>query len=153
MKGKPPSGVALTEDKVMRCGRQWQGTGSDTGSISLLRSAFYLSHVCRSFSWFHSRSWLTAFLMAIVVDVIQLLAADRAVERLEAVTKRLPSLETRNFPLSRTDCQCACMYDPSSSASKSTATCRMLFTRIRKPSLQAKRASMSSMLTAETQNR
>ena len=137
----------------MRCDRQWQKTDNDTGSISLLQSAFYLSHVYHSVSWCHSRNWLTAFLMDTAVDVIQLLAADKAVERLEAVTKRFPSLETRNLPLSRTDCQCACMYDLSSSASKSTATCRMLFTRMRKPSLQAKSAFMSSMLTAETQNR
>ncbi|WP_206665674.1 hypothetical protein, partial [Akkermansia muciniphila] len=47
----------------------------------------------------------------------RILAADRAVDRLEAGTMRLPSLETRNFPLSRTDCQCACMYDLSSNVS------------------------------------
>ena len=59
----------------MRCDRQWQKTDNDTGSISLLQSAFYLSHVYHSVSWCHSQSWLTAFLMDTVVDVIQLLAA------------------------------------------------------------------------------
>lgn len=38
-------------------------------------------------------------------DVMLFLVADRADERLEAVTYLVPSLDNRNRPLSRTDCQ------------------------------------------------
>ena len=37
-------------------------------------------------------------------DVMLFLAAERADERLEAVTYLVPSLDNRNRPLSRTDC-------------------------------------------------
>ncbi len=80
------------------------------------------------------------------------LTAESADERLEAVINRSPSLDNRNPPLSRTDCQRDWINEFSSSASNRTATWRRLFTRIRKPSLQAKRASISSMRT-ETENR
>ena len=38
-------------------------------------------------------------------DVMLFLAADRADERLEEPVKTKPSLDNRNRPLSRTDCQ------------------------------------------------
>ena len=38
-------------------------------------------------------------------DVMLFLAAERADERLEAVTYLVPSLDNRNRPLPRTDCQ------------------------------------------------
>ena len=84
-------------------------------------------------------------LIPTATDVLFFLTADNADERLVAETDRLPSLDCRNPPLSRTDCQRDRMNEFSSSASNKTTTCRRLFTRIRKPSLQAKRASISSI--------
>ena len=49
---------------------------------------------------------------------------------------RVPSLDCRNRPLSRTDCQRDWMKEFSRSASKRITTWRRLFTRIWKPSLQ-----------------
>ena len=86
-------------------------------------------------------------------DVMLFLAAERADERLEAVTYLVPSLDNRNRPLSRTDCHWTWMKECSRSVSNRIATWRILFTRMQKPSLQAKRASMSSIRRVETQNR
>ena len=153
IQSKPPSGIALTEAKVMRCVRYIRTRDNDTKQVSWQLSRFYFSHVWFLGSFFHSSSSLTAFRMPYATEVILFLVADKADDRLVAETVRFPSFDSRNPPRARTDCQCACMYDLSSSASKSTATWRMLFTRIRKPSLQAKRTSISSMRTVETQNR
>ncbi len=94
-----------------------------------------------------------AFLIPLVVAVFFILAIDRAVDRLEADTYDLPSFDTRNRPLLRTDCQYGSMSLFSSRASNMTATWRTLFTRILKSSRQEKSASISSMQSVETQNR
>ena len=66
---------------------------------------FYLSHTWLFGTSCHIFSRLTAFRMPRFADVMLFLAADRADERLEAVTYLVPSLDNRNRPLSRTDCQ------------------------------------------------
>lgn len=90
----------------------------------------------------------TARLMPIATDVTLFLTAESADERLDAETDRSSSLDSRNPPLSRTDCQRDWINEFSSSVLNRTVTWRSLFTRIRKPSLQAKRAFISSMRTS-----
>ncbi len=58
------------------------------------------------------------------------LTAESADEILEAEMNRLPSLDNKNLPLSRTDCQYGWMNEFSRSASNRIATWRILFTRI-----------------------
>ncbi len=57
-----------------------------------------------------------------MTDVLLFLTAESADERLEAVMNRAPSLDCRNRPLSRTDCQRDWMNEFSSSASKRITT-------------------------------
>ena len=88
---------------------------------------FYLSHG-RFFS--HSFNWPMARLMLYDTAVLLFLTAERADERLDAVINRVPSLDCKNRPLSRTDCQRDWMNEFSRSASKRITTWRRLFTRI-----------------------
>ena len=50
-------------------------------------------------------------LIALITDVGRILAAIRAVDRLEAEIVHFPSLDRRNPPRNRTACQCACIND------------------------------------------
>lgn len=72
--------------------------------VSRQLSLFYLSHTWLFGTSCYIFSRLTAFRMPRFADVMLFLAADRADERLEAVTYLVPSLDNRNRPLSRTDC-------------------------------------------------
>ena len=124
----------------------------DTMQVSWLFSRFYLSHTCLFRTSCHSFSRSISRLMPTATDVLLFLTAESADERLVAETDRLPSLDCRNRPLSSTDCQRDWISEFSSRASNRMTTWRRLFTRIRKPSLQAKRASISS-IHVEKQNR
>lgn len=124
----------------------------DTMQVSWLFSCFYLSHTWLFRTSCHSFRRSTARLIPAATDVLFFLTADSADERLVAETDRSPSLDSRNRPLSSTACQRDWISEFSSRASNRIATWRRLFTRIRKPSLQAKRASISS-IHVETQNR
>ena len=63
-------------------------------------------------------SSLMALFIPQMTDVLLFLTAESADERLEAVMNRVPSLDCRNCPLSRTDCQRDWMKEFSSSTSK-----------------------------------
>mgnify|MGYP006905952478 CR=1 FL=1 len=57
-----------------------------------------------------------------MTDVLLFLTAESADERLEAVINRAPSLDCRNRPLAKTDCQRDWMNEFSSSASNKITT-------------------------------
>lgn len=57
-----------------------------------------------------------------MTDVLLFLTAESADERLEAEMNRVPSLDCRNRPLSRTDCQRDWMNEFSRSASNKITT-------------------------------
>ena|GEM_PF-4702968 len=67
-------------------------------------------------------SSLMALFIPQMTDVLLFLTAESADERLEAVMNRVPSLDCRNCPLSRTDCQRDWMKEFSSSTSKRITT-------------------------------
>lgn len=115
-------------------------------------SCFYLSHTSLLVTFCHSFSRSMTFRMLYATDVMLFLMDDSAEDRVDTETERVPSLDCRNAPLPRTFCHRDWMNEFSRSASNRITTRRILFTRMEKPFLQAKRASMSSMRT-ETQNR
>ena len=84
------------------------------------------------------------FRMLYATDVMLFLMDDSAEDRVDTETERVPSLDCRNAPLPRTFCHRDWMNEFSRSASNRITTRRILFTRMEKPFLQAKRASMSS---------
>lgn len=94
-------------------------------------------------SLFYLFSWAIAFFIPKVTEPALLLATESADERLDAEMNRVPSLDCRNRPLSRIARQRDWINEFSRNASNRTTTLRMCSTRIWKPSLQAKRASMS----------
>lgn len=141
----PPLYCSLTEGKNTVCRQVIRNLRHDTMQVSWLFSRFYLSHTLHFHTSCHSFRRSIACLMPMATDVTLFLTAESADERLDAETGRVPSLDSRNPPLSSTDCQRDWMNEFSSSASNRMTTCRRLFTRMRKPSLQAKRASMSSI--------
>ena len=67
-------------------------------------------------------SSLMALFIPQMTDVLLFLTAESADERLEAEMNRVPSLDCRNRPLSRTDCQRDWMKEFSSSTSKRITT-------------------------------
>ena len=152
MEMQPPLCSALTEVKGMSGKRRCCDLGNDTMRVSLQLSCFYLSHTSLLVTSCHSFSRSMVFRMPYATDVMLFLMDDSAEDRVDTETERVPSLDCRNAPLPRTFCHRDWISEFSRSASNRITTRRILFTRMEKPFLQAKRASMSSMRT-ETQNR
>lgn len=152
MEMQPPLCSALTEVKGMSGKRRCRDLGNDTMRVSLQLSCFYLSHTSLLVTSCHSFSRSMVFRMPYATDVMLFLMDDSAEDRVDTETERVPSLDCRNAPLPRTFCYRDWISEFSRSASNRITTRRILFTRMEKPFLQAKRASMSSMRT-ETQNR
>ena len=65
---------------------------------------------------------LMALFIPQITDVLLFLIAERADERLQAVMNRVPSLDCRNRPLSKTDCQRDWMNEFSRSVSNKITT-------------------------------
>ena len=148
----PPLCSALTEVKDRATQKVSVSLYRDSNHVSRQLSRFYLSHTSLLVTFCHSFSRSMTFRMLYATDVMLFLMDDSAEDRVDTETERVPSLDCRNAPLPRTFCHRDWMNEFSRSASNRITTRRILFTRMEKPFLQAKRASMSSMRT-ETQNR
>lgn len=80
-----------------------------------------LFHFARDYRFYFFSSLMILFIPQ-MTDVLLFLTAESADERLEAEMNRVPSLDWRNCPLSKTDCQRDWMNEFSSSASKRITT-------------------------------